>query len=629
MLDRALEPLLTPLLALLDVPVDDAAWEALDPPQRRQRTLEAVKRLLLRESQVQPLLVIFEDLHWIDSETQALFDSLIESLPTARVLLLVNYRPEYQHGRGGKTYYLQLRIDPLPPESADTLLGALLGEDSTLAPLKRMLIERTEGNPFFLEESVRTLVETAVLVGERGSYRMAKAPDAWQIPATAQAILAARVDRLAPEDKRLLQAASVIGKDVPFVLLQAIAHLEGALTAIGHLPPGRETAEQAIDVRVELRNAIHPLGELERAIDYLTEAMTLSERLGDASRSGSISLLLANNHRMTGHSDRARALLDRALAIAESTDDSLLRLMARSELGYVHHDRGDFRQAAITLREYSTALQAAGAASITLGVSPRIVSITTYLAWSLAELGDFEEARRMAEESLRLAGARENPYGLMLAYMGAGLVHIRQGDAPAAMRPLERGLQVCHTFGLTALAFHGIAASLGAAYALANRCEEAIPLLRMVADQAIRMNAVSDHLVGAIPLAEVYLLTGRAEEADEIATHSLDLARRHGHRGHEVYAHRLLGDVYARRESSEVTAAEAHYRNGLELADSLGMRPLVAHCHLGLGKLYRRTGKREQAHEHLTTATTMYREMDMRFWLEQAESEVSSSDTER
>src|SRR5262249_47953688 len=223
MLDRALEPLLPPLLALLDVPVGDATWDSLDPPQRRQRTLEAVKRLLLRESQVQPLLVIFEDLHWIDAETQALLDGLIESLPTARVLLLVNYRPEYQHGWGSKTYYTQLRIDPLPPESASGLLTALLGGDPTLEPLKRVLIARTEGNPFFLEESVRTLLETQVLVGDRGAYRLPKAPEAWQIPATAQAVLAARIDRLASEDKRLLQAAAVIGKDVPFGLLQAIA----------------------------------------------------------------------------------------------------------------------------------------------------------------------------------------------------------------------------------------------------------------------------------------------------------------------------------------------------------------------------------------------------------------------
>ena len=222
-LDRTLAPLLTPLLALLDVPVDDDAWGALDPPQRRQRILDAVKRLLLRESQVQPLLLLFEDLHRIDSESQAWLDGLIESLPTARVLLLVTYRPEYQHAWGSKTYYTQLRIDPLPPASTEELLTALLGQDGTLATFKRVLIERTEGNPFFLEETVQTLVETKVLVGDRGAYRITKAPKAWQIPATVQAILAARIDRLPPEDKPLLQAASVIGKAVPFTLLQAIA----------------------------------------------------------------------------------------------------------------------------------------------------------------------------------------------------------------------------------------------------------------------------------------------------------------------------------------------------------------------------------------------------------------------
>jgi len=148
-----------------------------------------------------------------------LLDGLIESLPTARILLLVTYRPEYEHACGSKTYYTELRIDPLPRERAEELLTALLGQDGTLEPLKRVLIERTEGNPFFLEESVQTLVETKVLVGDRGAYRMTKAPEVWQIPATAHAMLAARIDRLPPEEKPLLQAASVIGKDVSFTLL--------------------------------------------------------------------------------------------------------------------------------------------------------------------------------------------------------------------------------------------------------------------------------------------------------------------------------------------------------------------------------------------------------------------------
>ena len=131
------------LLALLDVPVDEASWQALDPPQRRQQTLDAVKRLLLRESEIQPLVVVFEDLHWIDGETQTLLDSLIDSLPAARLLLLVNYRPEYGHAWGGKTYYRQLRIDPLPPESADELLDALLGLDAALGRFCRGLARPT------------------------------------------------------------------------------------------------------------------------------------------------------------------------------------------------------------------------------------------------------------------------------------------------------------------------------------------------------------------------------------------------------------------------------------------------------------------------------------------------------
>jgi class 3 adenylate cyclase len=181
-LDRVLEPTLPALMALLDVPVDDAAWRALDPGQRRQRTLDAVKRLLLREAREQPLLLIFEDLHWIDGETQALLDGLVESLGSARLLLLVNYRPEYQHAWGSRTSYGQIRLDALPAESAAELLDALLGDDPGLAPLKQLLVKR--GNPFFLEETVRTLVETKALAGERGRYRLTQPVQAIQVPPT-------------------------------------------------------------------------------------------------------------------------------------------------------------------------------------------------------------------------------------------------------------------------------------------------------------------------------------------------------------------------------------------------------------------------------------------------------------
>ena len=197
---------------------------------------------------MQPLALVFEDLQWIDGGTQAVLDSLAESLPGVRLLLLGSYRPEYAHGWGGKAYYTQLRIDPLPRESAAVLLEVLLGSDPGLDTLKRLLIQRTEGNPLFLEESVRALVETGALTGERGDYRLARELPAIHVPGTVQAILTARIDRLPPEEKRLLEIAAVIGKDLPLALLQAVAdeNEETLHRALGHL----QTAEFLYETRL-------------------------------------------------------------------------------------------------------------------------------------------------------------------------------------------------------------------------------------------------------------------------------------------------------------------------------------------------------------------------------------------
>jgi class 3 adenylate cyclase len=236
-LDSPLEPMLPAFLWLFDLAVHDSQWWALDPSQRRQQTLEAVNDLLRRESQQQPLLVVMENLHWIDTETEACLDSLIASLPTTRLLLLVNYRPEHQPTWSHTPYVTQCRLEPLPSESADELLQTLVGHGTGMAPLKQRLIAQSSGNPFFLEEIVRTLIETGGLVGERGAYQLAQALPSLQVPATVQAVLVARIDRLAPEEKRLLQSAAVIGKDVSFALLQTIAELpeEALHRGLSHL----------------------------------------------------------------------------------------------------------------------------------------------------------------------------------------------------------------------------------------------------------------------------------------------------------------------------------------------------------------------------------------------------------
>jgi tetratricopeptide (TPR) repeat protein len=255
-------------------------------------------------------------------------------------------------------------------------------------------------------------------------------------------------------------------------------------------------------------------------------------------------------------------------------------------------------------------------------VTPPETIHTTYLAWSLAELGEFGEAIRRTEESLRLAQVLKNPFAVIMACMGVGMVYLRQGHAAAAIPPLEQGLEVCHAIGFTALTFHGIAASLGAAYALANRAAEGTPLLRKVSDQAAAMKLVSDHLLGAIPLGEVALATGQIEEAAQLARHALGLARQHKQRGHEVYSLRLLGEAATCRDPFDGQEAEVYFRSAIALADELGMRPLIAHGHLGLGKLYQRMDKRPEAQTHLITAATMYRDMGMTFWLEKAGAEL-------
>jgi transcriptional regulator with AAA-type ATPase domain/predicted ATPase len=220
-LDHAPASDVAPLRALLEAPVADPDWAMLDPPRRRQRTLDALTRFVLRLSQVKPTLLAVEDLHWIDAETQAFLDRLIMSAPSAALMILVTYRPEFTHGWGNRECYTQIRLDALPAQTAGAMLDALLGTDVTLEPLKQMLIDRTEGNPFFLEESVRTLLETRVLSGVRGAYRLERAVPAIDASPTVQAVLAARVERLPASPRRLLQAASVIGRQFSLRLLQA------------------------------------------------------------------------------------------------------------------------------------------------------------------------------------------------------------------------------------------------------------------------------------------------------------------------------------------------------------------------------------------------------------------------
>jgi class 3 adenylate cyclase/pimeloyl-ACP methyl ester carboxylesterase len=319
-LDEQLRDSIAPILSLLDALPSDDPFRSLGSLLQQGRTRAALKQLLLRESQRQPLCVVFEDLHWIDAETQAAVDFLVESLPVARVLLLVNYRPEYEDHWAAKSYHTRLRVDPLTSESADELLGALLGSAPPLARLKALLKERTGGNPLFLEESIRSLVDAGTLVGEAGAYRLGRDLGAVQVPATVQALLAARIDRLTRDEKHLLQCAAVIGTDVPLPLLEGVAELssEEVQRALGRLraaellyetrlfPEAEYTFRHALvhDVTYqsllqERRRALHRrVGELMEAsyvgrVAEVAEAVGTHLELGEAWRGAARHLLAA------------------------------------------------------------------------------------------------------------------------------------------------------------------------------------------------------------------------------------------------------------------------------------------------------------------------------------------------
>jgi class 3 adenylate cyclase/tetratricopeptide (TPR) repeat protein len=729
-LDDTLQETIPALLSLLDALPEDSSFQKLDPPQRRQRTLDGLKRVLLRESQAQPLVLVFEDLHWIDSETQTLLDNLVESLPTAHVLLLVNYRPEYQHGWGSKIYYTQLRLDPLPPVSADELLQGLLGDDSSIVPLKRLLIARTEGNPFFLEESVRTLVETGVLVGEPGGYRLAKPLDSLHVPATVQAVLAARIDRLSREDKHLLQCAAVIGTEVTLPLLQAIAELpeaalhrglthlraaeflyetrlfpdyaytfkhalthevaygsllqerrralhagivealealagdrvaeqlerlahhalrgevwdkalvysrqagekalaqsahreavgsfEQALSALHHLPEEHDTNEQAIDLRLALDSALAPIGDFGRAMAYLREAESLAEALDDPRRLGQVSVHLAPHFRYMGVYDQAIATAQRALALATASGEAVLQALANQSLGFAYHAQGDYWRAIACLRQAMVSLDGARRRERFGRSTLPAVNSRTWLVMCHAELGTFAEGRALGEEGLRIAEAVAHPSSIMWASYAVGLLTLRQGDHPKALPWLERAVGICYEGGLS-LYFPLVAAALGAAYTLGGRIADAVPLLTQAMEQTMATDMAGFQALYCLPLGEAYMQTGRLEEAHALAERTLAITHEHQERGNQAYALHLLGDIAARREPPPVEEAETYYRQALALADELGMRPLVAHCHHGLGTLYAKIGRREQARAELSSAIELYRAMEMTFWLPQAE----------
>jgi tetratricopeptide (TPR) repeat protein len=240
------------------------------------------------------------------------------------------------------------------------------------------------------------------------------------------------------------------------------------------------------------------------------------------------------------------------------------------------------------------------------------------LAWCHAELGSFAEGIGNGEEALRIAHTRDDKLSLMFADLGVGQLYVVQGDLMRAIPRLERGLEICRTCDFPSW-LPWLASRVGAAYTLAGRVTEALPLLEQSVEQAASMGWKADASPLAARLSEAYLAAGRAQDASALAARALDLALEQKGRGHQAWALRLCGEIASRRDLPDLDQAEGHYLQALALADEVGMRPLVAHCHRGLGSLYRRANDRVKTEEQWARATEMYREMGMSFWLEKTE----------
>jgi class 3 adenylate cyclase/tetratricopeptide (TPR) repeat protein len=731
---QSLEDAIPPVLDLLDSLDDAHPFRSLDLVQRRQYTYQAVVRLLVSESRVSPVVAVFEDLHGSDPLTLGLLEELVIGAQSARLLLIVTYRPEYKDGWGSRPNYCQLSLRPLASESLADFLQALLGSDPSLPTVKGFLVERATGNPFFAEEIVQALANSGVLEGARGSYRLARPFSRLEIPPTVHAVLAARVDALPAAEKHLLQKAAVIGQDVPFSLLRAVCGLtedalrhllsnlrtagffyatrlapdlqytfkhsltrevayagvlhdrrrgihgqvleaiekvyanrlveqverlayhavralnekavhylrqagakaaartafmdarawfEQALDILKSGPETPATLEQAFEIRLELRSVLRLLGEIRQMLEQLREAEILAERLKNDLRRGQVCAFMTTVLSTLDELDEAVVTGNRALEIAHDLDDLRLHILATSHLEMAHYYRGAYEHV-VELAEKNLAELPPGWVHEYFGMTvPASVFSRAYLIMSLAELGRFADAARYEAEAIQLAQPTQDAHTIGYAQFAASVLHLSHGEWTKARLLIEQWIDTCRVVQTPSLLPWAVASSawalaqVGEATAAVSRIGEAEKLLERQTEREI-----SQHRSWAYgALGRACLLLGRVDEAGRLGRRSLEFAQRQP--GFTAHALLLLGDLATHPDQFDAETGAAHYRQALALAERHGMRPLAAHCHFGLAKLYSRVGQPEHARDNLAAATTLYREMGMDVWLNSAQAQHS------
>ena len=371
---------------------------------------------------------------------------------------------------------------------------------------------------------------------------------------------------------------------------EAVSYFEQALTALAHLPDDRETREQAINLHLSVRSPLAALGERERVLEHLRAAEALANALGDQRRLARVNANIARELSAQGEHEQAVTACERAIGMARTLDDYGLEVVTTNFLGSAYYCLGNYSKAVEALRRNLVPLDSPVVRERFGAIGLPFANSRNSLALALAERGEFVEAIARCTEAIQIAEAVGHPFSVTVTYRGMGHLHLRRGDLHQATLTLEHGLEVCQGVDSPPL-FHALRSALGYAYARSGRSAEAIPLLEEAVERPVMFGIQEGQSLRTIRLSEGYLLAGREADARAAAQRALGLARQHKERGHEAYTLLLLGEIAAREDSLDIGKAEDHYRQALALAEELGMRPLIAHCHVGLGKLYRRIGK--------------------------------------
>ena len=587
---------ITPVRSLLDLPAQDAAWEALDPVLRRQKTHDAVRSLIVQVAASTPLILVVEDMHWADLESQSLLDTVVDGLSTAPLLIIVTYRAEYENRWARYSYYSLVQLGPLENAASDALLRTLLGDSADLHSLRSRMIEQTDGTPLFLEEIARSLVETGVLVSEPTRFRLTQSVEDVEIPDSVQSVLASRIDRLPSEQRTLLQVASVIGKDVPVALLRAVAEM-----------PADRLARHLLDLRTqEFMHEVRGSSGTEYTFKHaLTHNVAYDSMLMKHRRKLHGQVMAAIGEKFSDRIEEfTERLADHALRGELWEEAALYSLKA----GQRANHRSAHRAAAVFFRH---ALDAVSHLPAEPKVVHQAIDIRLGLRVALAATGDLEQVRHYLEEAEALARSIDDERRLMPIVISRATILNNLGGLDEAILAGLEGRAFAERFGDEAcLVSSGFA--LGQAYWNRGDLGQAEQVLsRTIETHALDRRKRQGGTTGTaslmcvVSLSHTHSLSGQREPAFVRSREALEMAMEMERPYDLSYAHAAQG--FAHLTFGELEQATSHLEEASRIAQAHEIMLLVPHAARYLGRAYAVAGKLAEAERLLAEAVQQAR----------------------